>query len=103
MGLRAGLDTRLEEKSFASAGNEAPVVQSVVWYYTDCASPAPRIKVYKEKKVLFDCVLLTGFMCIYCTCRNKSKGNDDKDTMIRIINYSSLYFVTSKHVANKGY
>jgi len=33
VGLRAGLDT--EEKSFASARDRAPVVQSIVRHYTD--------------------------------------------------------------------
>jgi hypothetical protein len=32
---------RLEEKSFASAGDRIPIVQSVVRHYTDWATPAP--------------------------------------------------------------
>jgi hypothetical protein len=35
VGLRAGLDTEGREKTFASAGNRTPVVQSVVRHYTD--------------------------------------------------------------------
>jgi hypothetical protein len=35
------LDTRLEEKSFDSAGNRTPI-QSVVRYYTDLATPIPK-------------------------------------------------------------
>jgi hypothetical protein len=41
VGLRAGLDTEsLEGKSFASARDRTPVVQSVVRHYTDWATPA---------------------------------------------------------------
>jgi hypothetical protein len=34
---------RLDEKYFASAGDRAQVVQSVVRYYTDRATPAPTV------------------------------------------------------------
>jgi hypothetical protein len=32
---------RLEEKSFAPAGDRTPIAQSVVRHYTACANPAP--------------------------------------------------------------
>jgi hypothetical protein len=34
VGLRAGLDTEVKKKSFASAGDRTPVVQSVTRHYT---------------------------------------------------------------------
>jgi hypothetical protein len=43
VGLRAGLDTRLEEKSFASAGDKTPIVQYVVSHYTDWSTTAPKL------------------------------------------------------------
>jgi hypothetical protein len=39
---------RLEEKSFASAGEQTLVVQSVVRHYTDWATPAPQYY-FKQK------------------------------------------------------
>jgi hypothetical protein len=42
----AGLDTRLKEKSFASAEDQTPVVQSIVKRYTDWATPAPLLCLY---------------------------------------------------------
>jgi hypothetical protein len=33
---------KIEEKSFASAGDRTPVVQPVVRHYTDWATPAPK-------------------------------------------------------------
>jgi hypothetical protein len=38
--LRSGLDTEARGKSFASAGDRIPVVQSVLRHYTDWATPA---------------------------------------------------------------
>jgi hypothetical protein len=44
---------RLEEKSFASAGNRTPFAQSVVSDYTDWATPAPiqRQQFYKRRRL----------------------------------------------------
>jgi hypothetical protein len=44
VGLRAGLDTDVREKSFAPAGDRTPIVQSVVRHYTDWATPAPDLQ-----------------------------------------------------------
>jgi hypothetical protein len=43
----------LEEKSFASVGDQTPVVQSVVGNYTDWATPAPRFKIVRNLFVLW--------------------------------------------------
>jgi hypothetical protein len=40
VGLRAGLDTEVNEKSFASAGDQTSVAQTVVRHYTDLATAA---------------------------------------------------------------
>jgi hypothetical protein len=39
VGLRAGLDTEARGKTFASAGDRNPVVQSVDRYYINGATP----------------------------------------------------------------
>jgi hypothetical protein len=61
---------RLEEKSFASAGNRTPIARSIVRHYTDWATPAPYIlqqtqKNYKQstlvnifKKLWVFCVVI---------------------------------------------
>jgi hypothetical protein len=36
------VQTQMQLKSFASVGDRTPVVQSVVWHYTDWATPAPQ-------------------------------------------------------------
>jgi hypothetical protein len=41
VGLWAGLDTDAREKTSASAGDQTPVVRSVVRHYTVWATPAP--------------------------------------------------------------
>jgi hypothetical protein len=41
---------RLEEKSFAPAGDRTPVVQPVVRHYTAWANPAPHMKPVKINK-----------------------------------------------------
>jgi hypothetical protein len=40
VGLRASLDTEARAKFFASAGNQTPVVQSVVRHYTQLSNPS---------------------------------------------------------------
>jgi hypothetical protein len=37
---------RLEEKSFAPAGDRTPIAQSVVRHYTAWANPAPKMLLY---------------------------------------------------------
>jgi hypothetical protein len=45
VGLRAGLDTRLEEIFFASVEDRTPVVQSVVRYYSE----QPKAELQKDR------------------------------------------------------
>jgi hypothetical protein len=52
---------RLEEKSFASAGKQTPVVQSIVRHGTDRATPAPRNQCTQSKQLLS---LVTTVNCL---------------------------------------
>jgi hypothetical protein len=70
MGLSATLNTKAEEKSFASAGDRTPVVQSVAIHYTDWA-----VNNARNKARIYQLSYLPCYFNIFVThVKNNSKS-----------------------------